>query len=83
MRLIEQKRKDSTYVYFLAEGRRLYLGKPDQIKKERAEESLRILDSRITEYNSYREKIERYLYGKPKLEYGKSEYKMIFFDTFL
>ena len=32
MRLIEQKRKNSIYLYFLAKGQRNYLGKPEKIK---------------------------------------------------
>ena len=80
MRLIEQKRKDSIYLYFLAKGQRKYLGKPDKINQEKAKEALNLLDTQITEYKSFRDKIEKYLYGKREIEFKDSEYKMIFFD---
>ncbi len=80
MRLIEQKRKNSIYLYFLAKGERKYLGKPDSINQEKAKEALNLLDTQITEYKSFRDKIEKLLYGKREIEFKKSEYKMIFFD---
>ncbi|MHA2007487.1 MAG: HAD family hydrolase [Promethearchaeota archaeon] len=80
MRLLEQKRKDSTYLYFLAQGQRRYLGKPDKINQEKAKEALNLLDTQITEYKSFRDKIERYLHGKREIEFKDSEYKMVFFD---
>jgi phosphoserine phosphatase len=80
MRLIEQKRKDSIYLYFLAKGQRKYLGKPDKINQEKAKEALNLLDTQITEYKSFRNKIEKYLHGKREIEFKDSEYKMIFFD---
>jgi phosphoserine phosphatase len=80
MRLIEQKRKNSIYLYFLAKGQRKYLGKPDKINQEKAKEALNLLDTQITEYKSFRNKIEKYLYGKRETEFKDSEYKMIFFD---
>jgi len=80
MRLIEQKRKNSIYLYFLAKGQRKYLGKPDKINQEKAKEALNLLDTQITEYKSFRDRIERYLYGKREIEFKDSEYKMIFFD---
>lgn len=80
MRLIEQKRKNSIYLYFLAKGQRKYLGKPDKINQEKAKEALNLLDTQIIEYKSFRAKIEKYLYGKGEIEFKDSEYKMIFFD---
>jgi len=80
MRLIEQKRKNSTYLYFLAKGQRKYLGKPDKINREKAKEALDLLDTQITEYKSFRNKIEKYLYGKREIEFKDPKYKMIFFD---
>ena len=80
MRLIEQKRKDSIYLYFLAKGQRVYLGKPDTINIEKAKEALNLLDSQITEYKSIRNKIEKYLHGKHVTEFKDSKYKMVFFD---
>ncbi|MHA2392759.1 MAG: HAD family hydrolase [Promethearchaeota archaeon] len=80
MRLIEQKRKNSIYLYFLAKGQRKYLGKPDKINQEKAKEALNLLDTQITEYKSFRDKIEKYLHGKREIEFKDPEYKMIFFD---
>ncbi len=80
MRLIEQKRKDSIYLYFLAKGERKYLGKPDKINHEKAKEALYLLDTQITEYKSCRNKIEKLLHGKHEIEFKDSKYKMVFFD---
>lgn len=80
MRLIEQKRKDSVYLYFLAGGKRIYLGKPDKLKEDKVKDALKLLDAQISEYNTYRNTLEKYLYGKGKVKFKKSKYKMIFFD---